>query len=329
MWLSFVLVFLIGFAAHRASLCTVRAVMLWMSQRKSNLLISFLYASLWASLATGLFVWAELPISGRPVLASDWRLGVLGGALFGMGAAVNGGCSMSTLQRLANGETRFFTTLVFFVLGSLVVTWLQSTGTVPGPHVETIWWNAIDPEPRTAIVSILSVWAVWQLAVLWRRRDLHQRLDQWLLAPRYPLSLAAMVLGISSGLLFLQEGAWTYTNYLRGIGVSWVMGTDAPGWDRLALVVCLFAGMLVSSIQRRQFVWRPTQSLFGWSNITGGLLMGVGGALVPGGNDTVLLVLMPTLSFQAAATFAGMLAGIYGAVKLIQAFSTSPEKPDT
>lgn len=321
MWLSFVLVFLIGFAAHRASLCTVRAVMQWMEQRKSSLLVSFFYASLWASLATGLFAWAGVSISGRPVLASDWLLSVSGGMLFGMGAALNGGCSLSTLQRLADGEIRLFTTLVFFVMGSLGVTWLQSLGTVPWPHVEALWWNAIGPGIRTVLILVLLVWAVWQLAVLWRCRDRQQRPDQWLLAPRYRLSLAAMVLGLCSGLLFLMEGAWTYTNYLRELGVSWVTETNAPRWHRLALVACLFGGMVVSSVQRGQFEWRGTQSLISWRNMLGGGLMGIGGALVPGGNDTVLLVLMPTLSLQALASFGVMLLGIYVVIKLMRVIS--------
>lgn len=321
MWLSFVLVFLIGFAAHRASLCTVRAVMQWMEQRKSSLLVSFFYASLWASLATGLFVWTGAPIAGHPVLASSWLFSVVGGLLFGMGAAVNGGCSLSTLQRLADGETRLFTTLVFFVLGSLVVTWLQSVGTVPWPHAEALWWGAIGAGYRSVLLLFLLVWAVWQLALLWHCRDRHLRPDKWLLAHKYRLSLAAMVLGLCSGLLFLLEGAWTYTNYLRELGVSWMTDANAPGWHRLALVACLFAGMVVSSVQRGQFQWRGAQAMFGWRNMLGGGLMGIGGTLVPGGNDTVLLVLMPTLSLQALTSFVAMLLGIYGVVKLMRMIS--------
>lgn len=317
MLLSFVLVFFIGFAAHRASLCTVRAVMQWMEQRKSSLLVSFFYASLWASLATGLFVWAGAPISGRPMLSSDWLYSVVGGLLFGTGAAVNGGCSLSTLQRLADGEVRFLATLAFSVLGSLVVIWLQSIGVVPWPHVDALWWGQIDSGLQNTLVLILLAWAVWQLRVLWRCRAPDQRLTQWLLAPRYRLSLAAMLLGLCSGLLFLLEGAWTYSNYLREMGVAWVTGAPAPGWHRLALVACLFAGMVLSSVQRRQFVWRGALPMMGWRNVLGGGLMGMGGALVPGGNDTVLLVLMPTLSLQALASFLSMLVGIYGVVKLM------------
>jgi hypothetical protein len=34
--------------------------------------------------------------------------------------------------------------------------------------------------------------------------------------------------------------------------------------------------------------------------------MGAGGALVPGGNDTLILVLIPTLSRQAVASYASL-----------------------
>lgn len=318
MWLSLALVFAIGFAAHRASLCTVRAVMQWMEHRKSSLLVSFFYASLWASLVTGVFVWAGLPIKGTPLLNSAWPYSLAGGLLFGMGAAVNGGCSLSTLQRLADGDARLVTTLVFFVLGSFSVAWLQAVGGVPWPHMRLLWWAGIGMGIRGALILALLVWAAWQLVVLWRCRDRSLRLGQWLLAPRYRLSLAAMVLGLCSGLLFLVEGAWTYTNYLREVGVSWVQGTPAPGWRRLALVGFLFAGMVLSSVQRGQFEWRAARPVVGWRNMLGGSLMGIGGAMVPGGNDTVLLVLMPTLSWQALASFGAMLVGIYVVVRAMR-----------
>lgn len=46
---GFLLVFLIGFAAHRASLCTVRAVMQWLDERKASVIIRFVKAAAWAS----------------------------------------------------------------------------------------------------------------------------------------------------------------------------------------------------------------------------------------------------------------------------------------
>ena len=38
--------------------------------------------------------------------------------------------------------------------------------------------------------------------------------------------------------------------------------------------------------------------------LAGGFLMGIGGTLVPGGNDTLLLAAIPTFSVHAVAVFA-------------------------
>jgi hypothetical protein len=318
MWLSFALVFLIGFAAHRASLCTVRAVMQWVEQRKAGLFISFFKASAWATLLTGIFVWAGLPIQGAPMLNISRAFSVAGGLLFGVGAAINGGCSLSTLQRLADGDLRFVVTLVFVVLGGLAVSGLQSMGVVPLPKVEPLLWPTVPGAIRNPFILVLSVWAVWQLAVLWRCRDPDQRLGQWLLAPRYRLTLAAMVLGGCSGLLFLLEGAWTYTNYLRELGSTWVAGAGAPGFHRAGLVLVLFLGMVTSAVQRRSFQWRGGPGIIGWRNALGGGLMGVAGAVIPGGNDTVLLVLVPNLAGQGLLSFLAMLVGIRVVVKVMK-----------
>ena len=105
MLLNFALVFLIGFAAHRASLCTVRAVMQWMNERKAGILLSFAKAVAWACLLSGVFVLLGLPVKGVPLTHSLWWVSIAGGFLFGMGAAINGGCSLSTLQKLADGDT--------------------------------------------------------------------------------------------------------------------------------------------------------------------------------------------------------------------------------
>lgn len=310
MWLSFLLVFLIGFAAHRASLCTVRAVKQWIEHRKAGLFVSFLKASIWATLLTGIFVWVGLPIRGAPIVNSTLVLSVSAGFLFGVGAAINRGCSLSTLQGLADGDPRFAVTLVFFVIGGLTISGVQSFGLLPPPEVRPLLWRVMPETIRNGVILMLATWAVWQLSVLWRYRDPGRRLGYWLLAPRYRLTLAAAILGVCSGFLFLLEGAWSYTNYLRETGASWVIGSRAPGGHRTGLVLALFLGMVVSAIQRRSFSWRGWTGVFNWRNVSGGYLMGIAGAMIPGGNDTLLLVLMPTLSWHAASSFASLLLGI-------------------
>ena len=89
----------LGASAHRAGLCTVKAVGKMLTTRRAHVLWSFLKASLWT---TGILAWAvvlgfTVELGQRPVLAS----GILGGLIFGLGAGLNGACSFSTLSRLA------------------------------------------------------------------------------------------------------------------------------------------------------------------------------------------------------------------------------------
>lgn len=69
--------------------------------------------------------------------------------------------------------------------------------------------------------------------------------------------------------------------------------------------------MLVSALQRGSVAWRLPQGAASWLRHTaGGVLMGVGAAMVPGGNDTLLLNALPTLALQAVGTYLAMLTGI-------------------
>lgn len=130
-------------------------------------------------------------------------------------------------------------------------------------------------------------------------------------------SFGALLLGVSSGLLFLLEGTWTYTNYLREQTKDWLFDGLTPGWLRGALVLALFVGMLASSLHRGSFSWRRPNVNHWQRRVPGGLLMGVGGALVPGGNDTLILALIPTLSVQALASYVALLAGIGSALLIM------------
>ena len=89
------------------------------------------------------------------------------------------------------------------------------------------------------------------------------------------------------------------------------MGADVQaGPIRWLLFLVLIAGMAFSAWQRRSFHlrWRPTRSWIG--NLLGGTLMGFGAALVPGGNDVLILHSLPTLSPHALPAYVAMLFGI-------------------
>ena len=303
---------LIGFAAHRASLCNVRAVAELMTTGSAHMLWSLLQAVLWMATLTGVLVLAfgvvPQPAWARAPALWAWA----GGALFGVGAAVNGGCSLSTLTRLADGEVGMLAALGGFALG--VSTWLvvaaagwpAALSPVTSPWLR---WPAFAPW----LLALLLAWALHRALFLWRMARDHAR-TPWqalLLAPAYHLSASAALMGLAAGLLYATQGAWSYTNYLRSEVLNALGDDPAPsawhGW----LVLGLLAGMVASAQQRGTLKWKQPRGLGAWlRHATGGALMGAGAAMVPGGNDTLLLGSLPTMTGAAIGTYISMLAGI-------------------
>lgn len=306
---------LVGFAAHRASLCNVRAVAEIMSSGTAHMLGSLMQAALWmALLAGGLLLLAGYPLPAvRMPLLAAWAL--WGGWLFGVGAALNGGCSLSTLHRLADGELGMLATLLGFALG--VVLWaviLANGGMLrPGEFtpVTNFWarWPALSPW----LLLALALWALSRVASLRRlsRSSAPASIRQRVLAPYYHLTVSAALMGLAGGVLYATQGAWSYTNHLRTSVLHAWTGSDAPAATHSALVVALALGMVASAVQRGSVEWRRPQHAVSWLRHTGGgMLMGAGAAMVPGGNDTLLLNALPTLALQAVGAYVAMLGGI-------------------
>src|SRR5207244_1034380 len=229
--LAMVLALILGFASHRASICTVRAVAEVMSSRNGSMFASVGRSVLWVWALTLPIFWL-IPSAGSGILG--WQLSgmaLLGGMSFGLGAAVNGGCAYSTMARLVDG-------------GGL------------------------------------------------------------LLAARYRLSTAALLIGLPGALLFLLYGPFGYTATFELV-IEGAFGTRPwPPSMRWVLLIAVLCGMLASTVQRGSFRidWRPRRE---WLlNAMGGALMGFGTALAPGGNDALVLYGVPTVSPYALPTYA-------------------------
>jgi len=310
---------LVGFAAHRASLCNVRAVAEVMSGGTAHMLGSLMQAALWMALLTGgLSLLAGYPPPKvRMFVPVAWSF--MGGWLFGVGAALNGGCSLSTLHRLADGELGMLATLLGFGLG--VVLWalgaagLRTNGSMLGqgdlrplPNLWTRW-----PALSSWILLALALWALSRVAALLRlaRTTTPASIHQRFMAPRYHLTVSAALMGLAGGVLYATQGAWSYTNHLRTSVLHAWSGGQAPAITHSTLVVALLVGMVISAAQRGSVAWRRPPNAASWlRHIGGGALMGAGAAMVPGGNDTLLLNALPTLALPAIGTYLAMLGGI-------------------
>ena len=111
---SIVLAVLLGFASHRASICTVRAVAEVVSTGRGHILMSIAKSILWVLAITIPFMWLMPQAQGDQ---TEWALSALtlvGGGIYGTGAAINGGCAFSTLNQLADGKLRMLGALLGF-----------------------------------------------------------------------------------------------------------------------------------------------------------------------------------------------------------------------
>jgi len=298
----------LGFAAHRASVCSVRAVAEMLSSRTAYALAAIAKSGLWALAIIGAAL-SFMPSAGAQL--GGWPLtgtAAVGGFLFGIGAAINGACAFSTLARLADGEGRMLATAAAFMIGVLCYAIL----------VDLHWLER--PVPGLALVGAHSEWAlapvlllpfgVYEARRLWRTRAPTAHFFAFVLAPQYRLSSAAMLIGMTSAAVILISGSASYTvtiqqvvEALRGMG-------DFPAVGRWLLLSAMIGGMLLSTVQRGSFRLDLTPRRRWLRNAMGGLLMGVGTAVTPGGNDTLVLYGIPTLSPHALPTFIAMLLGI-------------------
>jgi hypothetical protein len=68
--------------------------------------------------------------------------------------------------------------------------------------------------------------------------------------------------------------------------------------------------MAVSSWQRGAFTWRAPRGRALPGALAGGAVMGLGAAILPGGNDTLVLIALPTLAPTAVLAYASVLVGV-------------------
>lgn len=308
--LSWGLAAILGFAAHRGSICTVRAVAEILSTGQAYYLLSFAKSVLWV-LTVMFSVLLFSPglttsIKGYPLSTSA----LIGGLMFGMGAALNGGCSFSTLSRLADGQLRMLLTLGGFALGVALQIDIAGAVDLPRPVSSPALMSSLAPQAG-AFAILLWLWAIYELRRLWSTRPPDAGLVQLLFARQYRVSTAAALMGSANGLLYLLHGPWAYTGALRQWVESLRHTGAAPTPMKVSLFAAAFAGMMLSSWQRGGFHLdtriRPTA----WAaNLTAGLLMGTGAMLVPGGNDALILYGIPVFSCHALPAYGAMLLGI-------------------
>lgn len=225
--------------------------------------------------------------------------------MFGVGAAVNGGCALSTLSRLGEGEFGMLLTLATMLATALGLRFALGASMHP---------VALAPAHSGFAVLIAAAlgapWATVELVRLWRLTPHGAHPLRTLLATSYRLSGAALLIGLCNGVLFSAVGPWTFTSAIerdldRRLGLG-----SGPTVQQWILFVAVLLGAAASALHRKRFQPRYRPSVAWLNHIAGGTLMGAGAAVTPGGNDTLILQGIPSLSPHAAPALVGMFAGI-------------------
>lgn len=317
-WLDVVLSMLsfgFGFSANRGGTCLVAAADELVRRRPPKTLIGLVAASAAAGLIAVPLAWAAV-IDGLSITAASIHVPLMVGAVaFGIGALVNDTCLLGSLARLGDGEMRLLALPFGLAAGMLLIDHarLASVATWPSP---------LSTPSLLGAVCLLTFLIVLTLASIKLTAT-----EPPLPRGRWPLVLSMLILGATGGALFGLSPTWTLAHLLQH---SLLAGDMRTGIVALPAVAASVVGAFAASMwQGNMRLQTPsTRDLF--RTFGGGLLMGVGIALIPGGNDGLILSAIPALSpagFAAVLTMiATILLGLIGRRRLTRGGRIDPHR---
>lgn len=287
-----------GIAIQRGGTCTVAAVEEIMVQRRATRLLAMLLAALWVAGLITLARAAGLSMI-EPLGYRASAITVLGGAVLGLGAWINGACAFGSVARLGAGNWAFLATPLGFLIGAAV---LPALGVLAPPSRLPGHSQLLDFPIAWSLA--LALVAAWLLASLWRAR----RARTWTPA------VATLVIGLCFVLiLLLTGGAWTWTDTISELATD--MGVEG-GARRALLIVALFGGAIVGSKLAGSFEHERPRLGTVMRCLLGGFLMAAGSQLIPGSNDSLLLEGLPLFWPFAWLAFASMCVTIAIAIRI-------------
>ena len=230
---------------------------------------------------------------------------VLGGALLGLGAYVNRACVFGAIARLGSGEWAYVVTPVGFYVGMRDV---RLRVFVPGPAETAVRLaGAAGVAVDRALVRRADALAA--LVVGARRalratptESLTVRLRREFATRVWSPRAATTVIGITFFFMLLLVGAWAYTDVLAELARGMAGNLVA----RTLLLFALFGGAMLGGYTAGRFRSTPVALAQVAKCFAGGVLMGWGSLLIPGGNDGLILVGMPLLWPYAWTAFLTM-----------------------
>jgi hypothetical protein len=318
------LAFVVGFAVHRGTNCSVIAAAQLARSGRSTRFLSFLVAAAVATALTVPLAWLA-PDSVRLYASNGWTLApAVGGACYGLGALVNGACALGTFARITIGRASFLLTLPGIGLGAQLAMALglaRFRGAPTPPPMASA-------EPFTGV--LLAVAGLVALAGLIASVVAHRRAGatalRLLRARQWRPTFSMVVVGAAAGLLFAIAEPWSWPTLVRGLSGLITGQPVTLATATLVGTAAMFAGGLVAGSLSGHLRWRGFELRQSARSLAGGTIMGASAALVPGGNDVLLLYGLPGLAASAVIAYLAMSAVLL-AILSIYYRALAPSRP--
>jgi uncharacterized protein len=281
-----------GYAVQRGNLCMVSGLAMVIERRSPRQIIPLFRSSLWAAAMTWGLWWAGTGRSHMQIYNPGAHT-VVGGLLFGIGAAINSGCIFGTLTRLGAGDLSFAVTCAGIAAGAVLQE--HRAGLInPAPM------GANGPAVPVAIVPLLTL-LLLVIAGVDIFRPGRAKGSFW------SGERIAIVVGLTGGSLFAARGDWPWTLHRGRLpGAGGPLDRWEPGVALLFLA--LLGGAMLSALHEGKLRFRASWCQL-HRRLLGGVLMGLGAAVTPGGNGTIILHAIPDLSPHAPVAYGALLLG--------------------
>jgi len=284
------LAFILGFALARAATCTVAATGRLIIAGKSDWMVGLFVVAAWSAIVLfGVQNYTNIGINLPYDIFLSWQM-ILASMIMGVGAFLNRACFVGTISKIGTGDFAYLLTFA----GLALVLWL---GRLP------LWDDVIfidqqknplfDDRIRMVFLFLFALTAGYSLLQIIKHKK--------------RAMFALLTVGISAALIFGTTDHWGYTsvvdNLVSGSGLSTGMALELS-------VLALFGGAMLSSWLKDRFKPRFASKTMAAMNFTGGFLMGLGAIAVPGGNDLLLLWVIPGMALYGFVAYGVMIATI-------------------
>ena len=239
-----------------------------------------------------------------------WLAALVGGFIFGIGAALAGGCSSGSCYRIGEGLVGSFFAVVAFAIGvSATDTGILRWGRdlLRASRMESASISSLLGVDPWVVIAVLTVAIAWWLT---RRQGKRFIFDNRLI--KYGLALG--VVGTVAWLASSAVGRSFGISVVQPLGS--IMGLVAAGDIRgigfgTFAIIGLVLGSFISAKRKKEFSWRAPGPRSLMQQFGGGLLMGFGGATAGGCTVGHGLTGVPILSATSWLAMVSIMLGIW------------------